>query len=568
MLQIISGKFYETDNLHDNPGKGILYSNFTHFDPIKLSLGSVSSVSFSGNVKSHVFDYNCRIEKSKVGGFGIVRTGDDVIIDQLKVILTFGLDSYFDIDKRNVMEFSRMNESDYLDRYLPRNFVPCLFSDDFNNVEKINNFRVLFEKIIKLSRKNYELLITCLKTYYDSLQILSSNFELAYSMLVYCLEALSKSHNTDKASWEEYPKNHKLDKLLTTVNDEIADSVRDEIISGEHYKLYKKFNEFIKDNLSNSFYISAKKSVYNQIKKSDLDQLIYNVYDHRSQYVHSLKVANEQMKIKEIAVNETFTFGNNIFLTYLGLFRLTNQVIKNFIYNCDEVDKELYNWRSNLPNTVSLELAPKYWLAKTNNFHIYHVGIKLNGFLEQLDSVMFNKANALTDLSQLMSLYETLIPKTIKKYKLPMVTLYYLYNMHVAEEHKSRKFEKLNKNFETLFDQVNIYGLLINSLFFSDIVWDIEESIKVFNAYMKRKYLDKELKIPRNFETFIRCMLSNKLIENNKVDIAKQIMLDIKYDYPENQVVQERFESYHITPITLSQELLYEVLTKKSDENQ
>lgn len=64
MLQIISGKFFTSDDRECHPGKGITYSNYSWIGPITTGIASIEPVYFSSsNVTPYVISYLNQIEK-------------------------------------------------------------------------------------------------------------------------------------------------------------------------------------------------------------------------------------------------------------------------------------------------------------------------------------------------------------------------------------------------------------------------------------------------------------------------------------------------------------------------
>jgi len=63
MLQIISGKFFESDDRFIHERKGILYSNYSWVQPVKTCVATLEPVDTHGAVCSYVVSYLNQIEK-------------------------------------------------------------------------------------------------------------------------------------------------------------------------------------------------------------------------------------------------------------------------------------------------------------------------------------------------------------------------------------------------------------------------------------------------------------------------------------------------------------------------
>src|SRR5260370_160083 len=89
--------------------------------------------------------------------------------------------------------------------------------------------RILFSNYycargIAMPRKRYSAFISALDNLEHALQVLNWNLDLAYSILVYCLESLSQTFDEYTANWADYDESVRsdLDELLSTVAPDAA----------------------------------------------------------------------------------------------------------------------------------------------------------------------------------------------------------------------------------------------------------------------------------------------------------------------------------------------------------
>jgi len=125
MLQIISGKFFKSDNRYIHEAKGITYSNYSWIEPIKTCVATLEPVDTYKSVSSYVISYTNQIEKERAGV--LVRTGDSEIVQQFQLLCIFGLKAFFDTDRNNVEINCRERPKSSNDFYLPSIFVPRFF---------------------------------------------------------------------------------------------------------------------------------------------------------------------------------------------------------------------------------------------------------------------------------------------------------------------------------------------------------------------------------------------------------------------------------------------------------
>ena len=193
MLQIISGKFFKSDNRYVYEAKGITYSNYSWIEPIRTCIATLEPVDTYRSVSSYVISYINQIEKEKAGV--LLRTGDSEIVQQFQLLCMFGLKAFFDSDRNNVEINCREKPRSTADLYLPSKIVPRFFQNQIDGMSnEIDNFKRFVDKVIGLPRHKYLAVISSLCNFSHALQILNFNVDLAYSMLVYSLESLRGRH--------------------------------------------------------------------------------------------------------------------------------------------------------------------------------------------------------------------------------------------------------------------------------------------------------------------------------------------------------------------------------------
>jgi hypothetical protein len=98
MLQIITGKFFKSDDRYRHDGKGILYSNYHWVQPVKTVVGALEPIDLRGRTASYIFSYVNQIEKEH-GRSILVRTGDGEVVEQFRLLCGFGLRGCFADDR-------------------------------------------------------------------------------------------------------------------------------------------------------------------------------------------------------------------------------------------------------------------------------------------------------------------------------------------------------------------------------------------------------------------------------------------------------------------------------------
>lgn len=537
MLQISTGKFFVSDDLYIHDGKGILYTNYSWMDPIDTCIGKIEPVDYHGNIKSYVFSYQNRMEKDGL----LVRTGDHEIIEQFKLIFSYFFKCFSDPDRNTVEMNCRKTKRNMNDQFLPYEFASRIFEPKIDGSElEVKEFNVFLEKMIGLERRKYKKLIQCLEAYNNSLLALNYNFELAYSLLIYCLESLSQSFDNYEPEWEDYnPRiRAKLDTILYELEEGKSGDIKNILLEDSHLKLQKRLISFVSSYINDDFFINEAVNVNIPLKKSDLEQVLKNAYGIRSKYAHSLQSIMKQLKMPSIGSGEVFSWEGEPYLTYKGLLRLTHHVIKNYFESQEYYESEEYPWKDELPGVVYLQLDERYWIYNTLGFSQEHAINKLNGFLSQLDkAIIFEEP--LTDLTELMKIYEKEIPKSKKKYKLPMISNYILYNLSLKEELRLANYKKVIQSNQDFLDEPTIEGVLTYSILGQEIPYNASDVETIYQKYQKRKFSSSSVKLPNHFELLVMLNLINKLYQEGDLDRYNEWLKECILNVPGNLQLQE-----------------------------
>ena len=210
MLQIISGKFYQNKEIYNNPTQMFLYSNANienEFEIVGIKIKQVDNID---NIYKYSINFDNKIEQQS-GNFSIVNAWSDVVLFQVKNVLTFYFDSFWDEEEYVVKKMckERIKKGSRVE-YVPANYVRSILDKE----RKVDEKRILEEKenvsnLIALSREDYVTVITCIKTYCASVRLLETDPNLAYSMLVFALESLSQSYDKYEPKWDDYDENIK-----------------------------------------------------------------------------------------------------------------------------------------------------------------------------------------------------------------------------------------------------------------------------------------------------------------------------------------------------------------------
>ena len=155
MLQIISGKFFEDGEIVHNECNGILYSNvaFHSMHPIEYENIKINTVDWHPGYPCYVISYDNCIEHTPKTSI-LVKIGDNVVIEQLKYILSFSLNAIFDESESVIENLCRRGNAH--DNYIS-SYVTETFDKERNFTGEDWEYSIQFyKKMMHLARDEYK----------------------------------------------------------------------------------------------------------------------------------------------------------------------------------------------------------------------------------------------------------------------------------------------------------------------------------------------------------------------------------------------------------------------------
>lgn len=506
MLQIISGKFFQSEDRYRYNGKGILFGNYRWYEPIETCVATLESVDIIGSVTSYVVSYVNQIEKPDKGHqWGLLRTGDAEILEQFRLLSILGLQSYFHHDRESVAIACRKQPLSMSDR-VPSSFVPRFFHSSVQGTEEeVAFFTTYVEKVIGLPRGVYRAVLAAHKGFADALEVSDHNIDLAYSLLVFALECLSQTFDGYSPMWEDYPSEvtNVLDPILKNLGDGTAEDIRRALLRDRNLKLQKRFVDFVSAHVQKSFFIEEAPVKRRALRKAELARALKNAYGMRSKYTHQLRPIHELLKTSGFAASEVIPWKHEPYLSLAGLVRLVRHVICSFVAKQESLEEEDIDWRSELPGVVHASLAPHFWIWRHDTFRPENATEKLEGFLQQIEAAHIS-GESITDLRDLMSVYEKVLPRAYGINKLRMFALYCAYSLIVQEDRRTQNHKTVIAEQERLLEECSIEAMLVLLILGNKWQWEPKDLVKQWNLYQKQRYCSQSLAIPPRLEILLQ----------------------------------------------------------------
>jgi hypothetical protein len=519
VLQIISGKFFnDTDKVNEKASDAILYSNFSWIIPINVGLAELRPVSTSGDISSYVMRYTGKYQAFP--GDVLVMPSCTPAVEQFRLLSSFWFRAFFHSDRQHVETLCRRSRKYLAESATPSELVAHYFKVPHKvEMDEITGFTGFINTMLGLPRAKYKQVIACLGAFFDALEAIDTNFDLAYSMFVYLLESLSQSNDNYVPEWDDYDQTirSKLDSQFESLDPQISEGIRKTLLDAAHLKLTKRFIDFTSLHITDNFFRKEAIGLNWAIAKHDLERALKNVYATRSGYVHKLDQVHHQIHNAQPGWDTT-EWGNEPFLTLEGLVRLCRHVLMTFISRQPQINKEEIEWRNDLSGTRVARLHPQYWVWKHEGFEGKYARHTYGGFASLVLEFIQTPNTAFPDMRDLMAVIEKLAPDTKGGDRKPLLAIYELWHNVIREDGRRANWEKFLRTYKSEIATCSMERLANYALLGETNEWTTAEKELIVQKYYKSKYSTLALNLPILLEVAIASLLANQYLEEGYTD--------------------------------------------------
>jgi hypothetical protein len=497
MLQISTGKFFETKDTHDTIHRGVLYSNFHMLsgDCIKTQAGNLSSAARWGDIETLV----CEVIERQPNVFAagvVLSVGPDAFIHDFAAVSSFSLQRLLTPDHDLAMRLLTAQRPPLGIPKLPRQYVSKIFDTSWSyDSEARGRLSTFFSDLLKLERKSFSGAMKAIRRYVTATHRLADDLDLAYALLVAAIESLAQEFDSFSPKWEDYDqkKRKPIDHALESAQPDVAVAVREAILGAEHVAIGRRFREFTLTHLGPDFFRRETEGRAAPAGKGDLSVAIKNAYNVRLGYVHTLK-SIPRLLASPRALTDLMTVDGMPFLTFEGLARVARSAILEFVRRAPTTEYEEFAYTDDFPNLLRAPLAPSMWIHNAEGYSLQYAYLYLNGFLQQVEQALANAA-PVTDIRDVTAKIETLLPSLAKpEQRRPLIALHFWFSHFLADEEMHDSRQRV-ANFIRELDTECPEGFFLYIYRGQLPPWKAENCEAIFEAYMRRRYGEKKLNV-------------------------------------------------------------------------
>lgn len=536
MLQIISGKLFTREPEHRNELRSILYTNLrvVREKPIETAAGRLMPVNTLHHSRAVVYEVTELIEAQPRGPGVLVSHGAEPYSRDFATIVSFALNVTCTPDP-NLAERLTSGHRGVAVFNAPSKLVRRVFDAEVwcqdADATRLTDF---VAQLIGLERRSYLAAMRAMRTYVTGLHRLADDLELAYTLLVASVESLAQGFDGHRATWADYDeaKRSVIDNALQGADGRLAEKVRLALLQIEHVSLARRFRDFTLAHLHPTFFRQEADGQLSPVGRAELTGALQEAYRLRSKYVHNLHELPRALTVGPEG-SETARIGGATMLTFQGLTRLARHIIAEFVQRQPKVETEVYDYRLEPPSIVQVHLAPEYWVGHAAGLTPDMGLSRLEGFLEQIAAHLQHVPNAkVTDLREVLSKVETMLPTMNVAQRRPYVALYLLFNYLAPETVRMPNFETVRGRYGPDLDEPSVESLITHLVLSIPLDWPLSDNRKAHDDYFRRRDRKNGVKIHRVLEAGLSLSLAERCRAAGDMVQARQLIGHAVENFP------------------------------------
>ena len=332
------------------------------------------------------------------------------------------------------------------------------------------------------------------------------------------------------------------------ISSQDAKAIRKALLDNSQLKLTTRFVDGIAELVNDDFFLGESAKRQQALPRSQLEQVLRNLYKTRSGYVHELRGLHDQLRTPGFASDgktDLFVWDSEPYLTLAGVVRLTHHVLRSYLRQQPQLEKERYpQWRKELPGIVTVEFAPRYWIwqaqgAIGENAHSRFSGV-VSHFIET-----FQKADGkLTDLRDLVSKIESILGQTKADNRKSLFAIYVLWNSVIVESARSANRDKFLAKHGDLLESCSVQSFAVHLILGDDpVTWAPDECESCVREYERRRHKRNAVSFPRRLEIALAVETANRFRDAGDHEKLREWMRHAKMDAAGMPELQSEIDS-------------------------
>ncbi len=525
MLQIITGRFFTTDEIHRTRQRTVLYTNYRAHAPIETIVGTYVPAGSSYDLYNAVYDVEQCLEAVRPDGAPeiLLAVSPEHLAEDFAALVSFCLNVTCSLDPALVRRLTQLVRPPIGMSDPPASLVDQVFDRNvLRSPRKAESaLSKLISDLVQLDRSRYVRVMMAIRRYVVGLHRIGDDLSLAYALLVASIESPAQHFDQFEPKWSDLDrkKRKRIDAALIGETADTKKAVQEAILDIEHVALGRRYREFALAHLPPAYFREEALGYEGPARASELPSALTQAYSFRSKLVHKL----EELPVSLARTpprQDILIIDRKPALTFRGLARLARRVILRFVELSPKSESEDCDYRRDLPGVFTAQLAPRYWIWRRKNYHSRNAQRFLSGFLSELEAALLGPDSGVTDISDVLEEVEERVPGLSPKNRLPMLALYLLYHRCLPPERHRADSERFLAKHVSAFDNLSIESLVCHVILGESLDWKADDVEDTRKAYIKQRNHKNGLRLGHILEAAMTITVAEAYRAVGEVDHA------------------------------------------------
>jgi len=209
-------------------------------------------------------------------------------------------------------------------------------------------------------------------------------------------------------------------------------------------------------------------------------------------------------------------------LSLEGLNRLCRHVIRRYVDRAPTEHDATFDYRQALPGMVRMQLAPEYWISRTEGLRTENVPAVLDGFLKVMLPVLRGDKDAVrVDMRDVLERIETLLPGEASPAKrAPLVAPYALWHRLLPAEYHRPDPDAVLARFGADLDSPSAAAFAVRLVLTGDVPWPTDELTAFASARAEQVRRGKAQPLPAVLDAALELCLGRRLWQEGRAENA------------------------------------------------
>jgi hypothetical protein len=253
-----------------------------------------------------------------------------------------------------------------------------------------------------------------------------------------------------------------------------------------------------------------------------------------------LKPLMRHLSVSQIASDDVFRWEQEPHLTFAGLVRLVQHVVRSLVSRLPAVEQEDYNWRDDLPGIIRMHVAPQYWVHNAAGFS---ATLAPRYFTDLLSLILdLKKGEGTCNMTSVLEKIEQMAATGSRVQQRGMLALYALYNGCIVPEGARPNWREFLEKHADVVNEPCIEMMALRIALNSDFPYTSEQVENVLREFNGQRFRRGALELPPIMELAIAVSGVNLALRESNAERHRRLLEQALMNAPGKADLQTKID--------------------------